>query len=140
MTDPHDPLEDPSRTTAKPFILAVSIVAILLIGIIAAAVLRPAEESRTDADRINASVGDFVRATNNDDATAIDHMVCQGFAEDRSPIAGRDGEVKVEEVTNVAVNGENATADVRFDSGDGKGATTSTWQFVQGDGLWLVCN
>ncbi|MGF7120047.1 hypothetical protein [Rhodococcus sp. AG1013] len=140
MTDQQEPLDDPSRTTAKPFILAVSIVAILMIGIIVSALLRPAEESRSDADRINASVSDFVRASNNDDADAIDHMVCQGFAEERSPIAGREGEIKIEEVTNAAVNGTAATADVRIDAGDGKGAATSTWQFVHGDGIWLVCN
>jgi hypothetical protein len=140
MTDQHEPAEDPSRTTMKPFLLAVSIVAIVMIGIIVSALLSPAEENRSDTDRLNASATDFVRAANNDDPEGVDRMVCEGFATDRSPLAGREGEVTVEEVSNAQVNGNDATADVRINANDSKGATSSTWQFVQGDGRWLVCN
>ncbi|NKS52920.1 hypothetical protein GS500_06835 [Rhodococcus hoagii] len=140
MSDEHAPVDDPSRTTAKPFILAVSIVAILMIGIVVSALLRPADESRSDADRLNASATDFVRASNNADAEALDRMVCDGFAEDRSPIAGREGEVVVEALDNAVVDGDSATADVRISAKDDKGATTSTWTFVLGDDRWLVCD
>lgn len=111
----------------------------MMIGIVVSAMLRPAEEVRSDAEQLNASASDFVRASNNDDAQAVDRMICDGFVEDRSPIAGRGGEVRVEEVTNAVVNGNDATADVRIDAGDDKGPATSTWKFVQGDGRWLVC-
>ena len=140
MTDQHEPAEDPSRTTAKPFLLAVSIVAIVMIGIIVSALMRPADENRTEADRLNASATDFVRASNNNDDEATDRMTCDAFADDRSPLAGREGEVTVEALSNAQVNGNDATAEVRISADDGKGATTSTWQFVQGDGRWLVCN
>lgn len=139
MSDEPAPVDDPRRTTAKPFILAVSIVAILMIGIVVSAMLRPAEEGRSEAEQLNASASDFVRASNNDDAQAVDRMICDGFAEDRSPIAGREGEIRIEELTNAVVDGTDATADVRINAGDDKGATTSTWKFVQGDGRWLVC-
>lgn len=140
MTDQPEPAEDPSRTTAKPFILAVSIVAIVMIGIVVSSLLSPADENRSEADRLNASTSDFVRAHNNDDDQAVGRMVCEGFAEDRSPLSGREGEVTVVSVTNAQVNGNDATADVRIDATDGKGEATSTWHFVQGDGRWLVCN
>lgn len=140
MSDEHAPGDDPSRTTAGPFLLAVSIVAIVMIGIVVSAILRPADESRTDAEQLNASASDFVRASNNDDDEALDRMVCDGFADDRSPIAGREGEIRVEEVTNTAVDADTATADVRIDAADGKGSETSTWQLVRSGGRWLVCN
>lgn len=140
MSDEHAPGDDPPRTTAGPFLLAVSIVAIVMIGIVVSAILRPADESRTDAEQLNASASDFVRASNNDDDEALDRMVCDGFADDRSPIAGREGEIRVEEVTNTAVDADTATADVRIDAADGKGSETSTWQFVRSGGRWLVCN
>jgi len=140
MTDQHEPAEDPSRTTMKPFLLAVSIVAIVMIGIIVSALISPADENRTEADRLNASATDFVRAANNDDPEGVDRMVCDAFVDERSPLAGREGEVTVEEVSNARVNGSDATADVRINANDGKGATSSSWQFVQGDGRWLVCN
>ncbi|WP_137724022.1 hypothetical protein [Prescottella subtropica] len=139
MTDQPEPSEDPSRTTAKPFLLAVSIVAIVMIGIVLSSIFSPADENRSETDRLTASASDFVRAHNNDDAEATDRMVCEGFAADRSPIAGRDGEIRVDELTNARVMGDEATADVRIDANDGKGATTSTWQFVRGDDRWLVC-
>ncbi|WP_430335744.1 hypothetical protein [Rhodococcus sp. ACT016] len=111
-----------------------------MIGIIISSLVSPADENRSEADRLNASATDFVRADNNDDAEATDRMVCDGFADDRSPLVGREGEVTVEAVSNAQVNGNDATAEVRISANDGKGATSSTWQFVQGDGRWLVCN
>lgn len=140
MTDQHEPPEDPSRTTAKPFILAVSIVAIVMIGIVVSSWLSPADENRSEADQLNASASDFVRASNNDDAGAVDRMVCDGFAEDRSPLAGREGEVTVVSLTNEQVKGDEATADVRIDAKDGRGEATATWRFVRGDDRWLVCD
>lgn len=140
MTDPHEPAEDPSRTTMKPFLIAVSIVGIVMIGMIVSALVRPAEDSRTPADRLTASVGDFVRASNNDDADAVKTMTCPEFAADRSPIAGRDGGITVLEVGNPQVDGSRATAEVRIDAGDGRGPATSTWTFVQGKDRWLICD
>ena len=140
MTDPREPADDPSRTTAKPFLFAVSIVAIVMIGIIVSALVSPAEDNRSDADRVAASVADFARATDNDDDEAVERLVCAGYAEDRSPLAGRGDEVRVVEVANTQVNGDTATADVRVDANDDIGATTSTWQLVRGEDRWLICN
>ena len=140
MTDQHEPAEDPRRTTAKPFLFAVSIVAIVMIGMIVSAIVSPADENQTEAERLTASVHDFVRAENNGDPDAVDAMVCDAFAADRSPVAGREGEVRVEAVSNARVNGYDATADVSVAANDGRGETTSTWQFVLGNGRWLVCN
>ncbi|QBJ95869.1 hypothetical protein ERC79_07715 [Rhodococcus sp. ABRD24] len=140
MTDTQEPVEDPRRTTAKPFILAVSIVALVMIAIVLAAFLSPAEENLTESDRLNATVGDFARAHNNGDAIAMDRMVCQEFAEDRSPFAGRDGEITVSAVESAQVTGDRATAVVKVGAKDGKGDVTSTWNFTRGDDRWLVCN
>ncbi|WP_305092641.1 hypothetical protein [Prescottella sp. R16] len=140
MTDQPEPAEDPSRTTATPFLLAVSIVVIVMIGMVLAAIISPADEQLTETDRLTASVSDFVRAHNNDDDEAVARMLCDTFAEDRSPIAGRDGEIEIVEVANARVVGHEATADVRIDAPDGKGETTESWQFVRGDNRWLVCN
>ena len=47
--------------------------------------------------------------------------------------------MRVEEVSNVQVNGDDATAEVRI-SGGGQGESTDTWTLVRGEDRWLVCD
>ncbi|MFZ2174211.1 MAG: hypothetical protein WAW17_09280 [Rhodococcus sp. (in: high G+C Gram-positive bacteria)] len=150
MSDPSDSYpdrvggapepEDPRRTTATPFLIALTIIVVLLIGIVVAGMISPAEENVTEADRIERTVADFIEAHNRDDADLQASLVCPSYSEERSVLAGREGEITLQKVESSEVNGDRARAEVRIGADDPEGETTGTWQLTRDGDRWVVCN
>lgn len=136
----NDPGEDPRRVTATPFVAAVAIVAFLLVGIVVAGWLSPADENVTDTDLISRAVADYLQAHNHNDADLLATLVCDSYADDRSVVAGRDGEIVLVGVDGVEVEGSRARADVRISAPDDQGETTDAWGFIREGDDWVVCN
>lgn len=132
--------EDPRRVTATPFVAAVAIVALLLVGIVVAGWLSPADENVTDTDLISRAVADYLQAHNHNDADLLATLVCDSYSEDQPVIAGRDGEIDLVGVDGAEVEGNSAHADVRISAPDDQGETTDTWNFAREGDDWLVCN
>lgn len=135
-----DDPEDPRRTTATPFIAAVALVVIILVAIVVGSILSPADENVTEADRINRSVADYIQARNHDDADLQKSLVCSTWSDDRSLLAGREGEITLQGVDSSEVNGDRARAEVRITAEDGRGEATDTWQLTRSGDKWVVCN
>ncbi|MFD4368533.1 hypothetical protein [Rhodococcus sp. NPDC058521] len=136
----HDPGEDPRRVTATPFLAAVAIVTLVIVGIFVAGWISPADENVTESDRINRAVADYVQAHNHNDSDLLDTLVCENYSEDRAPVAGRDGEIEVAGVDEAEVNGDRARAQVRINASDDKGETTDTWELTRDGDKWVICN
>lgn len=136
----NDPGEDPRRVTATPFIAAVAIVALVLVGIVVSSWLSPADENVTESDRISRAVADYLQAHNHNDSDVLETLVCKTYSDDRAVVADREGEISLVGVTDSEVEGDRATAQVRISAPDDQGETTDTWELAREGDNWVVCN
>ena len=138
MSDSSDqPADGGGRGTATPFIAALVIVVVLLVGIVVSSWFS-SDETLSDADRVSRVTADFVLVHNNDDEEAREKIVCPAYDEDRSPLADRDGDVTLDAVEDITFDGDRATAQVRV-TADG-GDSTGTWQYARSGDMWRGCN
>jgi hypothetical protein len=134
QTGPEGDEQQRDLRTIVPFLGGVALIALVVIGIVIANLVSPAEDNVTDADLIGTAAQSLAAATRNDDAGRIGRTTCAGFAIDKSPIAGGGDVVKIE---NVHVDGDHATADVTVSVNGTE--TAAAWQFTRSDEHWLVC-
>ncbi|MFJ1459435.1 hypothetical protein [Nocardia sp. N2S4-5] len=143
MTDADEPTPIDQRDSIKspvPFLAAAVVAVLVLAGIVALALTRPAEKNLTDADRVAIAARDFATAQADSNADRRATTACRGFDAARSPL-GPDAvgkEVEIVKVADTAVEGDHARAAVtsRIDGRE----TTSTWSLTRADGTWLVCD
>jgi hypothetical protein len=121
--------------TIVPFLLAVGVIAVVVIGIVIANLASPAEDNVTEADLIGTAAQNLAAAARDNEQERLESTTCAGFAIDSSPIGG-GGEIK--KIENVQVNGDKATADVTV-TVDGN-ESASVWHFTRVDEHWLVCS
>ncbi|NLE77989.1 MAG: hypothetical protein GX610_00110 [Rhodococcus sp.] len=136
----QDPGEDPRRVTATPFMAALAIVVVILVGIVVSSVLSPADENLTDSDRINRAVADYLQAHNHNDTDVLETLVCDSYSDERAVTAGREGEITLVGVDGSEIEGDHATAQVRITAPDDQGETTDTWELSREGDTWVVCN
>ncbi|MFD5808071.1 Rv0361 family membrane protein [Rhodococcus aetherivorans] len=134
---PEPDPDETDRSSATPFLAALAIIVVLVVGVFVAQLVSPSDSSTSGTELVVRTVDDYVRAHNAGDAPAQDRLRCDGLPADRAPLAGVAGEVQLEGVENVETDGDRGTADVRarFDGNE----QTSTWQFVRIDDVWRVC-
>ncbi|OZC86723.1 hypothetical protein CH282_10410 [Rhodococcus sp. 06-418-1B] len=138
---------------AWPFLIAVSIVVVLLAGIFLAARFAPAEDNVTQAQLLTDSITEFVDAQNEGDADALRAVTCDEQVS--SLVTGSDQDytdarvADVEENGKLVVDGAPSEYEINGDRGvvtvptkfEKTGATSSeVWKFVRVDDKWLVCN
>lgn len=136
-----------------PFVIAVSVVVLLLGGIFLAARFAPAEDNITQAQLLTDSISDHIRAQNEGDAdllraTTCDQQVAQlipgsdaDYASARAEAVTENGRLTVDGTpTGYEINGDRGivTVPTRFESTDA--TTTERWRFVRVEENWLVCN
>ncbi|MGF6882250.1 type II secretory pathway pseudopilin PulG [Nocardia sp. GAS34] len=123
-----------------PFLAAAVLAVLVIVGIVIAALLHPAEKNLTDADRIANAVHAFVDAQRGTDAAKRAGTECPGFEQARSPLgpdaAGKD--IAIDGLKDPHVDGNRATVTVSSKV-DGKSAT-SVWNLTRPQGTWLVCD
>ncbi|KXF84658.1 membrane protein [Rhodococcus ruber Chol-4] len=134
---PEPDPDETDRSSATPFLAALAIIVVLVVGVFVAQLVSPSDRSATGTELVVRTVDDYVRAHNAGDRAAQDRLRCDRLAADRAPWAGVDGEVQLEAVENVETNDDRASADVRARSAGGE--QTSTWQFVRIDDVWRIC-
>ncbi len=141
------------RTTATPFVVALVVAVVLIGGVLAWNVIRPSEKRLSDSAQIQVTIGRYYGALNNGryadlvantctkDRSAPDFPKEAGFADARRATVEREGEAKLDEndVKNLTVNGDTATADltVRYAKADER---TERATFVREDGKWRKCS
>ncbi|ATL71080.1 Rv0361 family membrane protein [Nocardia terpenica] len=139
---PATPIDQREATrSALPFLIAAVIAVLVVIAVIAMALLRPAENNVTQADRIAAAVKNFAAAQAESDPARRASAACAGFDPAKSPLGpGAAGKkVDITGLTDPAIDGDRAKATVTSEV-DGR-KTTATWNLTRADGkTWLVCN
>ncbi|MBF6241602.1 hypothetical protein IU474_31660 [Nocardia otitidiscaviarum] len=135
------PIDQTGTRSMLPFLAAAGIIALVVLGIVIAGLVSPAEKNVTDSDRLAVAARNLVGALAADDPLG-DRIVCAGFDNDRSPvrIESEDAAPALEFVrlTDARVDGDRATATVtvRLDGTE----NTSTWNFTRGGNGWVVCD
>lgn len=143
---------EPRPPNAWPFILAVGVAVVLLVGIFVAARVAPAEDNVTQAQLITDSVDAFVQAQNDGDAARLRATTCvdqvaelipgddASYRADRAAAVEDDGETVIDGVpTGYEVNGDRGRVTVPLRQGSGD-PVSEEWRLVRVDGQWLVCN
>lgn len=139
------PEPEPDRPTIAPFLGAFAVIAIVVIGIILFNVF--GSSTTTPGDQVaQAAVGQN-DAMQRQDYGKFRNLTCrtaQGsevdfLARQRDSVA-KNGERYLDDVTNIAVDGERASATVtyHFDK-TAETKTPAEVSFVREDGAWKVC-
>lgn len=139
--------------TAWPFIIAVGIVVVLLVGIFAASKFAPAEDNVTQAQLLTDSLDGFLEAQNTGDAELLRRNTCFDQVErlipgddaqyrtDRAGEVERNGETSIDGVpSEYQVNGDRGMVTVPLKEEKSGVQTDDVWNFVRVDDKWLVCN
>lgn len=139
-----DAPDDQDRPTATPFLLALVIIVVVITGIFVV--------NRSDGDGDPEQIGRAVVAQNDalqrQDYAAFLASTCaaQHGTEDEVLARQRDsaaqrGERYVDGASNVNVDGDTATATVRYHFGENADTeATVDMSFVREDGSWKVCS
>ncbi|MFB7720269.1 MULTISPECIES: hypothetical protein [unclassified Nocardia] len=139
--DQQIPIDQSSARSLLPFLVAAGVLVLVIIGIVVAALVSPVEKNVTDSDRLDLASRKFLQSRSAT-GTLDPRVVCDGFSEERSPLApakaGDGTAFDFVKLTDPAVSGDKATAQVTFDTA-GK-ESTSTWHFTRSGSLWLVCD
>ncbi|MTE14864.1 Rv0361 family membrane protein [Nocardia aurantiaca] len=123
-----------------PFLVAAGVIAVVILGIVIAALVSPVEKNVTDSDRLSVAAVNFIKsrsdAGKNDPA-----LTCQGFDENASPLkiaAATGRSVTFDRLADPAVDGDKATAQVTVTVSGAQ--STSTWHFSRENSRWVVCS
>ncbi|MGX1808630.1 Rv0361 family membrane protein [Nocardia sp. NPDC055321] len=139
--DQPERIDQRESRTMLPFLIAIGVTVVVIIGIVVSALLSPAEKNVTDKDRLAKSARNFIESRSGTDALDPS-TACPGFDEQRSPLRTETGEKAgkstLVKLTDPNVQGDRATAQVTWRADDRD--STSTWTFTKTDGAWLVCN
>lgn len=144
--EPTDPTEPTDRPSATPFLAALAIFLIAVIGTLLFNVLR-GEQRPPDQEVATAAVGQNDALQRRHYADFLDYT-CRAHQGSEAQVIGaqRDSEENrgkrfVDDVTDVVIDGDRATAKViyHFDEApDTKTEVETT--FVREDGAWKVCS
>lgn len=135
--DPEPAADDPDGGTPWPFMGALLIVVLLIVGVVGAQMLSPAQDELSDEQRIERTVADYVSAHNETDTEILARLRCAELPEQEAPLADVEGNVQLQATQDIAVDGDRATVDVRA-TVDGT-SQIETWQVVRVDSVWRVC-
>lgn len=140
------------RTTATPFLIALVVAVLLIVGVLTWSALRPSDERLNDSAQVQVTIGQYYGALNKGRYADLVANTCAaarsaadfpkeaGFAEARKAVVEREGEAKLDEkgVKNLTVNGDNASAEltVKYEKA---GERTEQAKFVREDGKWKKC-
>ncbi|MGV9667979.1 Rv0361 family membrane protein [Nocardia niigatensis] len=137
---PSVPIDQNEARTMWPFLVAASVIAVVILGIVIATLVSPVEKNVTDSDRLAVAAGNFINSR-SDTGKYDPALSCKGFDENASPlksVAASGGSISFDRLADPAVDGDKATAQVTFTAGGVQ--TTATWRFTRENSRWLVCN
>ncbi|MEV0356494.1 hypothetical protein AB0H71_10570 [Nocardia sp. NPDC050697] len=135
--------DEPEVRSIVPFVAAGVLAVLVLVGIVIAGVLSPAEKNVTEADKLAAAVRNYADARGRSDLVPPPGTACPGFDEAASPLAEQLGgpetstDIEVAELANPVVEGERGRITVTTRVA-GRTAT-ATWTLAKEGDRWLVC-
>ncbi len=135
--DPEPVPDDTDGGTPWPFMGALLIVVLLIVGVVGTQMLSPAQDELSDDQRIDRTVADYVSAHNENDTDILERLRCAELPAEEAPLADVEGNVQLQATQDIAVDGDRATVDVRA-TVDGT-SQIETWQVVRVDSVWRVC-
>ena len=134
---------------AWPFLVALGVIVVAVVGLGLSYLLRPAEERVTDSTRVQYAINDYYTARNASDYTAYREHTCaadlaspsfiteQVFSEQNRD--RRDNPIQID-ITDLTVDGDRAQAQVHWhlkNSSDQKHTVPTV--VVRENGEWKVC-
>ncbi|WP_067654053.1 Rv0361 family membrane protein [Nocardia harenae] len=143
MSEPQPDAPEPEVRSIVPFVAAGVLAVLVLVGIVIAGVLSPAEKNVTEADKLAAAVRNYADARGRSDTVPPPGTACDGFDEAASPLAEQLGgpetrtEIEVAELADPVVQGDRGRITVTTRV-DGRVAT-ATWSLTRAGDRWLVC-
>jgi hypothetical protein len=141
-----EPVPDygPDRPTIAPFVGALAVIVLVVIGIVLFNVFGSSPAAGTDVGRAIVGQNDALQRQNYADYRAFTCRAVQGseadfLARQRDSVT-RNGERYVDDVKDVRIDGDRATASVTYHF-DKTADTTSGSELtvVREDGSWKVC-
>ena len=142
----------PSWKAAWPFLVALGVVVVAVVGIGISYLIRPADDRMSTDAQIQHAVNDVYTARNELDYTRYRESVCaaelasgsfpdeDAFVEQNRVSFEENGQIVIPEISDIAVNGDRATAQVHwhFDETPDSEQVTDV-VVVREDGDWKVC-
>ncbi|MFE4459016.1 hypothetical protein ACFROC_16815 [Nocardia tengchongensis] len=134
------PIDQNETRSMWPFLVAAGIIAFVILGIVIATLISPVEKNVTESDRLALSATNFIMSR-NDTGKYDPTLSCKGFDEKLSPLRAAvesGGTIAFSKLTDAAIDGDKATAQVSFTVAGAPSATP--WHFSKENSRWLVCN
>jgi uncharacterized protein HemX len=140
------PEPEPDRPTIAPFLGALAVIAIVVIGIVLFNVF--GSQHTTPGDQVAQAAVAQNDALQRQDYAAFRNVTCRAeqgleadfLARQRDSVA-KDGERYLDDVTDIRIDGDRASATVtyHFDK-TAETKTPSELNFAKEDGAWKVCS
>ncbi|WP_018177915.1 Rv0361 family membrane protein [Jongsikchunia kroppenstedtii] len=145
--------ERPFLSAAWPFLVAVAIIIVALLAIVIMHVVKPGSERLTDSAKITRTLNDYYSSISEvkydryrstfcpQDTQLSSFPTAQQFTDKYQAIRDKNGQIKMEDPSEVTVNGDVATANSHwaYTSGDTSNHTDAMKFFKDGDD-WNICN
>ena len=142
----------PSWKAALPFIIAGVVVLVVVIGVLISNAVRPAEDRMSEDAKVQHAIKDYYTARNEADFDKYAAVNCaavrnapgfparEAFVADNKKSMDENGQIKIPEITDLAVDGDRASARVHwhFENSEGNKNVVAT-TVVREDGEWKVC-
>lgn len=142
---------DDERRTLWPFIIAVTIVVIVVGAIGVMHVVRPAEDRLTDESKVSRVINDYYTAKNAINYNNFRALTCatgrdsvdfpteEAFTTENTNAREADGQVEISNISETVVNGDRATANVHWFRTQKTQTQITAVTLVKESADWKVC-
>lgn len=146
-----EPQDDPGLKAAWPFIVAVVIVLLVIGGVVASQLLRPADDRLPDNAAVQHAINDYYTAKNAINYTAFREATCsrvvdggsfptdEAFRSAAQSTRDSKGKIMVTTIADISVSGTSATASMTWRYEKDPRQTTQSVPLVKDADTWKVC-
>lgn len=146
-----EPEDDPGLKAAWPFIVAVVIVVLVIGGVVASQLLRPADDRLPDNAAVQHAINDYYTAKNAINYTAFRDATCsrvvdggsfpndEAFRSAAQSTRDSKGKIMVTTIADISVSGTSATASMTWRYEKDPRQTTQSVPLVKDADTWKVC-
>ncbi|MBT0566163.1 hypothetical protein [Williamsia sp. CHRR-6] len=150
LTDDADQ-PTPGWKAALPFIIAVAVVVIVVGAVGIMHIVRPASDRLTEPAKVTRAINDYYTAKNalnyqnfqkascSKDVAASGFPTQQQFADDTRAARAGNGNIVITDITETAINGTTATANVHWHYNDKPDTTIFPLTLARDGETWKVC-
>lgn len=147
--DPDD--EDPELRAAWPFVVAVVIVVLVIGGVVASQLLRPAQDRLPDNAAVQRAINDYYTAKNALNYASFREATCgrvvdggsfpsdSAFTAQARATRDAKGKIVIATIADVSVSGTSATASMTWRYEKDPRQTTQSVPLVKDADTWKVC-